>query len=160
VPKRNLPPKRFWGRSGAGILFHCTGDDTYLLVLRSAQVEQPGTLGIPGGACGKEGMFTGKEGKQIGEAQAWGCAMRETKEELSWWPKSKQVVSVVLFKKANFQYQTFIVDIPASEKAEAARAIQLNWENDEFIWMSIPEMVEAHEQLHFGMQHVLEQIGG
>lgn len=155
----NPSPKRFWGKAGAGILFHCTGDGTYLLTLRSEEVEQPGTLGIPGGACGEEGMFTGKEGKQIGESQAWACAMRETKEELSWWPKQKQVAQVVLFQKANFQYQTFIVDIPASEKAEAERSIKLNWENDDHVWMSIPEMVSAREQLHFGMQHVLEQIG-
>jgi 8-oxo-dGTP pyrophosphatase MutT (NUDIX family) len=154
----NPPPKRFWGKAGAGILFHCTDDDTYLLTLRSQDVEQPGTLGIPGGACGEEGMFTGKEGRQIGEAQAWVCAMRETKEELGWWPKQKQVAQVVLFQKANFQYQTFIVDIPASEKAEAEKSIKLNWENDNHVWMSLAEMVAAREQLHFGMQHVLEQI--
>lgn len=158
--KVNPPPKRFWGRAGAGILFHCTADDTYLLVLRSSQVEQPGTLGIPGGACGAEGFFTGKEGKQIGEAQAWVCAMREAKEELSWWPKSKKVSGVVLFEKENFQYQTFIVDIGASEKAEAERSIKLNWENDEFLWMTIPEMNEAHDHLHYGVQYVLDQIGG
>jgi 8-oxo-dGTP pyrophosphatase MutT (NUDIX family) len=157
---KNPPPARFWGRSGAGILFHCTGDNTYLLVLRSQEVEQPGTLGIPGGACGKEGFFTGKEGKQIGEAQAWVCAMRETKEELSWWPKQKQVAAAIVYESENFQYQTFVVDIPASEKAEAARLIKLNRENDEFIWMSLAEMAEAREQLHFGLQYVLDQIGG
>lgn len=160
VESMNPPPKRFWGRAGAGILFRCTADDTYLLVLRSAQVQQPSTLGIPGGSCSGEDFFTGKEGKQIGEAQAWVCAMRETKEELSWWPKQKQVAAVVLFQKANFQYQTFIVDIPASEKAEAERSIKLNWENDEFLWMSLAEMAEAREQLHFGLQYVLDQIGG
>ena len=156
-------PSFFFGRSGAGILFHCVSDDTYLLLLRSEHVNEPGTLGIPGGACKNddkgEGIYLPGDAVAINRRGSWNCAKRETLEELQWFPEGRlNNDRSVAFKTSDFQYTTFVVDLTAEQKEDAIRRIELNWENEEYIWMTLPEMIAAKEQLHFGVQHVLERI--
>ncbi len=150
-------PQRFWGRSGAGILFHCVQDDTYLLALRSDQVEQPGTLGIPGGSCEGEGFFEGAEGREPTPDEAWACAKRETMEEFGWFPKEHGDVKKIIYRKQNFTYTTFVVGIRLIEKFNAEQSIHLNWENDAFVWMTRAKAL-SDPDLHFGVKYVLENI--
>lgn len=151
----------FWGKAGAGILFRCAADGTYLLVLRSRDVLQPGTLGIPGGSCSGEGLYLPGEGVAIRPSDSWECAKRETIEELRWFPDGEvRHERTVVFQKVGFQYTTFIVDLTAAQKEEAERSIQLNWENEEFIWMTAQMMIDSQDKLHFGVKYVLEQIHG
>ncbi len=160
-PARTVAPEFFWGKAGAGVLFHCVDDNTYLLVLRSAEVQQPGTLGIPGGACSGEGFYLPGEGVAIRPSDSWACAKREALEELQWFPSGDvKHDRAVVFQKVGFQYTTFIVDLTSKQKEEASSRIRLNWENDEFIWMTMEEMAAARESLHFGVQYVLENIRG
>jgi 8-oxo-dGTP pyrophosphatase MutT (NUDIX family) len=152
------PPSTFWGRAGAGVLFHCTYDDTYLLVRRSRDVEQPGTWGVPGGACGKGGFYEDSQGRAIPTAQAWKCAQRETIEELSWLPVRRGARMPIVYQKGKFRYTTFIVDVDKDEKHDANIAIALNWENDEFRWFSLAQMAALGDKLHFGVQYVLQYL--
>lgn len=159
-PSANPAPNRFWGKAGAGILFFCTDDKTYLLTTRSAQVEQPGTVGIPGGSCKGEGFYSEEEGRQVGQAEAWACAMREVTEELGWFPHEKKIVSEVLFEKGNFTYRTFIVEVPLAEKKIGNATMQMNWENDDARWFKVNTVWYIWPKLHFGAQYVFNQIYG
>jgi len=156
----NPAPSRFWGRAGAGILFFCPEDQTYLLTIRSQEVEQPGTVGIPGGACKGEGFYSEEEGRQVGQAEAWVCATREVTEELGWFPHEKKIVGEVLFEKGNFTYRTFIVEVPLAEKAISQKTMQVNWENDDARWYGVGAIWKAWPVLHFGTQHIFREIYG
>ncbi len=160
VVASNPAPSRFWGRAGAGILFFCPEDQTYLLTIRSQEVEQPGTVGIPGGACKGEGFYSEEEGRQVGQAEAWVCATREATEELGWFPHEKKIFIEVLFEKGNFTYRTFIVEVPLAEKAISQKTIEVNWENDDARWYGVGAIWKAWPILHFGAQHVFHEIYG
>lgn len=149
-------PSVFWGKAGAGILFHCTKHDTYLLTLRSMEVEQGGTWSIPGGACGDGGFFHDSDGRAIPTDEAFDCAKRETIEELSWFPVRYEVVDKIVYQKSNFVYTTFIVDVPEVEMDDANRAVELNWENDDFKWLTRKQMRKLGEDLHFGIRYALD----
>jgi len=157
--RSNPEPELFWGRAGAGVLLHCADDDTYLLTLRSDSVEQPGTWGIPGGSCSGEGFYSGAEGRVVDENQAWDCAVRETLEELGWFPERIGAVHPVVFTRGNFRYTTFVVEVDAVEKVNSAEAIELNWENDDAAWFSPANLRRKHAKLHFGVQFVLDELG-
>lgn len=148
---------RFWGRAGAGILFVCESDETLMLVLRSQDVEQPGTWGIPGGACGEDGFFDEGERSDISEEEAWRCAVKETKEELQYFPKKWKVTGIVEYRKEDFVYRTFIVNVSAAEKKNLSRKSRLNWENDALEWRKLSAVNPDDADLHFGVRHVLRE---
>lgn len=106
-----------WGSRAAGILFR-RKDGRFLLVLRSAEVLDPGVWGIPGGRV--------EPGEDVKKA-----ARLETKEELGKVPPFK-IVEKDVYRSGDFEYTTFLAEMkdPDAEKWGP----ELNWENDEWGW--------------------------
>lgn len=149
-------PQR-WGRAGAGFLFVAraavgAGGSGWrvLLFLRSEDVMEPGTWGLPGG-------------KLDGDEDPLEAAEREVSEECGDL-LSYELRGRVVFREgeradgpATFVYTTFIAEV--SSDWEPA---QLNWENDAAEWFELDQDwrvigLDASE-LHFGVRHVLEQL--
>ncbi len=151
--KRN--PSRFWGRSGAGILFVCLADKTMMLVKRSEEVEQPGEWGIPGGSCSGEDFFSDDEGEEVTDAVAWACAVRETEEELGYFPKKHMIEDRIVFKQRSFTYTTFVVSVSRKEKERLYQNSNLNWENTDLMWRKISLVKENEPDLHFGVKFII-----
>jgi len=156
INARRDNPSTFWGRAGAGAMFHCVADDTYLLTLRSSDVEQPGTWGVPGGACGKDGFYADSEGRAIPTATALKCALREAKEELGWIPEAFAEREAIVFQQGGFRYTTFILDVSAATKRKMDERLELNWENDDALWFTPAQAGKM--KLHFGVEYVLAQL--
>lgn len=135
--------ENYWGRAGAGILFICNEDRTILLSLRSMDVNEPGTWGIPGGAIKVEG--TSVEDNFVG-------AKREVVEEFGSLPSNMKVIGRSLFKDKDFKYTTFFVEIPLKEKKSWTPKITLDWENDDVEWFAEDNLPG---NLHFGVKFAL-----
>jgi len=161
-PRLEMPnPKSetvFWGRCGAGILFHCPEDGTFMLTLRSGDVQNGGLLGIPGGACGEEGFFSPEQGRSITQKKAMECAIREVIEELGWFPHEYQAVAQTLFQSGKFQYRTFVLAVPPEEKERSLKTSSLNWENDAIEWLTEEQIASRWDRLHFGVQFAFKQL--
>ncbi len=149
-------PETFWGRSGAGVLFTCSKDLTLLLGLRSESVEQPLTWGIFGGSCDGEGFFDSDQISKSKKDDSWDCAVREAVEEIGYFPKKYSIVGKVVFRKNNFQYTSYVVDIPLIEKNRIDENHNLNWENDEIRWFSRDDAKKL-KNLHFGVKHIFSE---
>jgi 8-oxo-dGTP pyrophosphatase MutT (NUDIX family) len=154
--QRGFNPDRFWGAAGAGILFVCPADHTIMLALRSDAVEQPGTWGITGGSCKGEEFYSDEEGEELDEHAAWDCAVRETEEELGYFPEQYIITGHTVFTKGSFTYTTFIVEVSRNEKERMMELIELNWENDEIDWF-VPKIAKKLDNLHFGVKFVLRE---
>lgn len=152
---RNPEPATFWGRAGAGVLFHCVTDDTYLLTLRSSEVEQPGTWGIPGGACGGDGFYSDADGRAVPTNVARQCALRETEEELGYVPRRFSERKYIVYQKGSFAYTTFVLDVTETQKRAMNEKMHLNWENDRVDWFALDDIQRLGDDLHFGMQYAL-----
>jgi len=151
----------FWGSAGSGILFVCREDaesgpgGSALLVLRSQEVEQPGTWGVPGGAIqGTEGIKDEEEGEEFPDDVTWDSAMREVAEELGYFPAKFRVEGRTNFRKGNFTFVTYVVDVPLEERKRISEAARLDWENDDMQWVPYAQL-EGMEGLHFGVQHTV-----
>ena len=154
-------PEHYWGRGGAGILFVCREDDTVLLMLRSGDVEQPYTWGIPGGSVRGEGMYSRRGGATPGitDDQFWRGAKQETIEECGSLPPNFSDSSLVAqfdYVDGSFCYRNFVCDISRADKLQWD--IELNWENDEYAWVRAGELPRMPD-LHFGSVFVLRQFG-
>lgn len=127
---------RYWGNAGSGMLF--TTGKSILLLKRSAMVEQPRTWGIPGGAIPEDN----------GELMdAYASAKKECKEEIGVLPPHK-VITKFIFKDRDFMFTTFIC------KVKEFSPTRLNWENDEWEWVSEEEL--STYKLHFGVSLLLK----
>lgn len=113
-------------RSGAGIFFVCTEDNTALLIRRSPNVSEPGTWGISGGNLKNDESF------------ARG-AIRETLEELGSIPRGR-VIEALKNRGAGWKYTIFVADIPWKQKKIWSPRIQLNHESDQFKWFPLNEL--------------------
>ena len=140
-----------WGKAGAGILFICGNE--ILLLLRSAEVEEPLTWGIPGGSISGEDYFASQDIATELPPQdiAWQGAWKEAWEELGSVPECKPFDSV-LYKEGGFTYTTFLVRISVEQKV--AWNIHLNWENLQWKWFPISRLPG---RLHFGVKYIIEQ---
>lgn len=125
---------RFWGNRGAGILLIAQDTRRLLLVLRSQEVNEPGTWGIPGGKIDDE-----DESPQV-------AAKREAREEVGYRGALKLIPAHV-FKAGNFKFFNFIGIVPKEFKP------RLDWENDDAGWFSLKELPSP---LHFGIQSLLQ----
>lgn len=152
-------PDVFWGKFGAGVLFVCSVDNSVMLALRSQDVQEPGTWGITGGSCSGEGFYGDDEESGGGVDDAWDCAVRETEEELDYFPKKYEVVGQVIYEKGSFRYTTFVVDVSLAEKKNISSKSNLNWENDAIEWFDVNKAV-AKKGLHFGVRHVFKELYG
>jgi len=147
----------FWGKAGSGMLYVCLEDQTALLLLRSQDVENPGTWGIPGGAvAGTEGHHSNQEEDvpEITHDQSRSSAEREAEEELGTHVTSVKDLGMTTFRSGSFQYLTYIVAISPQEKQRLESSVVLNWENDDCGWFPINQLPAP---LHFGVEHTLKQ---
>ena len=152
--------EHFWGTSGSGVMFVCPEDGSAMLLLRSGEVEDPNTWGIPGGAlAGTEGFHDVSDIKreETSLADLWMSAQKETREEIGYFPKNYKMVGQTVFRKGNFAYTTFIVAIPLTEKDIISMRSSLNWENVDLGWFNLHDLSEK-EDLHFGVHHVLQNF--
>lgn len=145
----------YWGSAGAGILFVC--EDEVLLALRSDEVKQPGTWGIPGGSVSEDVHWSPKEqaDKKPSLFNFWKGAKKEAEEELGSVPRRIKFFDTVTYEDGSFTYVTFLVRIPSSTKN--SWQFELNWENDEAEWFPTNELPEP---LHFGLKYVIKSMPG
>lgn len=131
---QHLARTGFWGAEAAGCLIMCRSTGSLLILLRSWDVQEPNTWGIPGGA------------RKRSEPTLASTALTETYEETQLAPdlvdlatgnvlKPAQVKRLRtdiqpldLFTKGTFRYATFMA-LLASEKTPV-----LNWENEDYVW--------------------------
>jgi 8-oxo-dGTP pyrophosphatase MutT (NUDIX family) len=114
-----------WGSRAAGILFR-RKDGRFLLVLRSAEVLDPGVWGIPGGRV------------EPGEDVKKGARL-ETEEELGKLPPFK-IAEKDVYRSGDFEFTTFLGEM---KEGDAARWVpELNWEHDEWGWFPADRLPE------------------
>ena len=144
-----------WGKAGSGVLFFCPEDKTCLLILRSAQVLDPGVWGVPGGAVkGTEGMHETGSMEGLADEDFWSSAQKEVEEELGHLPSCDKVLGQIDYVQDGFTYRTFIVVVPKSEKNNILSMSTLNWESDAVDWFPIDNLPK---NLHHGVRHVIQQ---
>jgi 8-oxo-dGTP pyrophosphatase MutT (NUDIX family) len=149
--------KEFWGRAGSGMLYFCPHDQTVMLVLRSPEVEDPYTWGIPGGALkGTEGYY---QSDQINieppsEASLRESAENEVMEEIGVLPEPYEELGTTIFESDGFRYTTFVVCISPEEKASIQKGHGLNWENDQLDFFPINSLPsELHQGVVFTLRN-------
>ena len=143
----------YHGSAGAGILFIC--EDKVLLTLRSDEVREPGTWGIPGGSVADDGPYSPEEPSRAKPPlfQSWEGAKRESQEELGSIPPGLRFSGTVIYEDGNFTYVTFLVRIHPKNKNRWK--FQLNWENDEAAWFPTNSLPAP---LHFGFAYVVNNM--
>ena len=133
-------PAYYFGSKAAGILF--ISDGHFLAVLRSSEVNEPDTWGIPGGAAS-------------GDESPVETAIREAAEELVGGDRTRlpdfQVLGSTIYRDGGFTYITHVVRI--SSKDASSWEFTLDWENDDAAWFPFDA---PPEPLHFGLKYVLE----
>ena len=143
---------KYWGRMGAGVLF--MHKNKVLLTLRSDEVEQPGTWGVPGGAVTLDSydeVYTQSSSAgniQLSEDAIFDSAMRESAEELGALPDDYEVMDHVVYADQKFQYHTFFVAV------DIKWPVTLNWENTDYGWFSKKKLPSP---LHFGVEYLIDQ---
>lgn len=132
----NAGGDKFWGDVGAGVLIVCPSTDRILVALRSAEVNEPGTYGIFGGAT---------DGDEAPED----AAKRELEEEAGH-DNSVRLVPAYVYETPNktFKYHNFI-GVVAHEFDPV-----LDWETDDAVWVTMDEL-EALEPKHYGLEALL-----
>ncbi len=153
-----------WGQMASGIMFRHNGN--ILLQSRSSDVEDGGTWGIPGGALkGTEGYYDSKDlpEPQIDKdklMELFGSALQEVEEEtgnsieLSYNQIEAAINSHVQYRKDNFVYVTFVVDV-TDEQALIFNDDEHNWESDGHNWFHKNDLPE---NVHPGVSHVLNKL--
>ena len=133
--------KGHWGDKASGVLL-TTGERIFLL-LRSEEVTEGGTWGIPGGAI------------DAGES-ALNSAIRELEEETGLSLDKYDVIDKTIYKddEDGFKYTTFIIKV--SESFES-KPVRLDWENDDYRWVDQNWLEDNAHELHSGVMYTLEQ---
>lgn len=125
--------ERFWGNQGAGILLIAKDTGRLLLVLRSPEVNEPNTWGLPGGA------IDGRENPAS-------AARREAREEVGYSGKL-QLHPAYVFTSKTFKYHNFIGVV--DQEFEPS----LDWENSDADWFELDSLPSP---LHFGVQALFQ----
>jgi 8-oxo-dGTP pyrophosphatase MutT (NUDIX family) len=125
-----------WGRSAAGALIVACSTGRALLMLRSEDVTEGGTWGLPGGKI------------EHGEDPLEG-AVRELREETKFRGKIVLVPSYV-YREEDFEFHNFIGIVRSEFKPK------LNWESDDARWFRLDRMPDP---LHFGVERLMEEAG-
>jgi 8-oxo-dGTP diphosphatase len=117
--------------TGAGLII--LRDDKVLLLLRSGEVDNPGTWNIPMGAI------------ELGEL-AWQAAIRETKEECG------SVPSDIITHEDKIQFNGFLAYVVRTNDQKWKP--QINDESSDYQWFDFDNLPEP---LHPATEGVLEQ---
>lgn len=120
---------------GAGILFLCPKDKTILLLQRSEKISNPGHWGLPGGHA--------EDNESPSET-----AIRETKEELGFFPINVKITNII----KNKSYYILIIKLSLKEKYILSSKIKLNYENSKYKWFKINNLPK---NLHFPIKGLL-----
>lgn len=129
-----------WGKRAAGILIQRDDIKAFLLVMRSAEVMDPGLLGIPGGRV--------EPGEELEEA-----AFSEATEELGPLPLIKLVASDI-YRSGDFTYVTFLGHMKGKDAKKWIP--ELNWENNAWIWFTLKDL-EGIDGVHPNVLRVLRK---
>ena len=134
----------FWGSQGSGILFvrnHPQYGVQILAILRSPQVQEPGTWGTSGGAVPQgEDLFV--------------SALRETEEELGSLPPFRRMSEWTWESGGSFRYVNYILECLDLTWTPSS----FNWEVDGAEWVSLEQA--RNMNLHFGLSALLENKSG
>ena len=157
----------FWGKAGSGILFW-SNDDMVLLTLRSPYVMEPNKWGVPGGAIsGTEGHHRseGRPKFKFTYQQAWKSAVRETQEELGYFPAQYRVLGYTEFQEGGFVFITFIVQVGQDEKRYITENVQLDpHEATKIAWVPMRKLLNYRNDqfldssLHFGVKFIMDEL--
>lgn len=126
---------RFWGGQGAGILLVAKDTGRVLLALRSTEVNEPNTWGVPGGEI------------EPGENPAK-AARREAAEELG--VGRLKLIPAYVFEAEDFKYYNFIGIVPSEFEPI------LNWETQRVEWFDVDDLPSP---LHFGVKRLFANSG-
>lgn len=131
----------YWGSEAAGVILFDPESRKFGLGLRSAQVDQPETLGSFGGAM--------EPGDSVLET-----VQNEVMEELGYFmPPELEALPCFEDSGAGFRYHNHIMTIDPQYFDPS-----LNWENDAIVWLSYTELKnQPKEDLHFGVHWLLGQ---
>jgi hypothetical protein len=136
-----------WGHQGSGILF--TTGQRILALLRSEEVTEPGTWGIPGGAIPVDPSGHPRDALE--------SALAETREEIGKLPWRLEPRGTSVFRDRGFTYTTFIFGVPW----DAPRTeLRLNWENEDHAWLGLGQLARLplHPGLRFTLQDAADRI--
>ena len=117
----------FWGSAGAGCLIAAMDTKRILMPYRSAQVEQPHTWVVWGGAIDRG----------LSPEQA---VRREVREEAG--VDVSKLIPLYVFQKGSFRYSNFLALVPHEFSP------RLNWETEAARWVKFGAWPEP---LHFGV---------
>lgn len=125
---RALRQTGFFGSQAAGAVLMAKTTGRIMLVLRSDQVEQPGTWGNCGGA-------------HHTDERPVDAARREAHEETGYKGKV-EMIPLLVFRKPGFKYENFLALV------EDEFVPELGWEADDYVWTTLDKLPSP---LHFGM---------
>ena len=124
---------RFWGNQGAGVLVRAADTGRYLLLLRSADVNEPHTWHMASGQI--------DEGEDPQQA-----AQREMEEETGYHgPITLKLVDT--FEHGTFKFFNFLGEVP--HEFDIPR---YNWESEDHVWAAKEDFPQP---LHFGLKRIL-----
>jgi len=126
------PTGKFWGTAGAGGIFFANSTGRYLLAFRSAQVNEPHTWGVWGGALDK------------GETPD-SAIRREIREETKY-TGEYELFPIWVYQKGEFKYHNYIIMVDDEFEPK------LCWETEDFGWFNRDNFPKP---LHFGLKAVL-----
>jgi len=143
---------RHWGRQGVGVLL--TTGERMLLLLRSDEVLDPNVWGIPGGAV----RIDNETGKY---EDLYASASTEIEEETGLRLSPDFIIKnqeyKTIYQEGSFRYTTFVVRVP---EAMTDQEVFLNWENDEYMWLTIEEIneISRKNKLHYGVKYTIGEV--
>lgn len=135
---KNFNESIYWGSRAAGILPYCSNTKRFMVGLRSDFVLEPNTYGLFGGKFDNN------------EDSAEMVALREFKEETNFDGKINLKL-LYKFEDVNFVYYNFLGIL------EEEFIPDLNWENDEYLWLTYDELVRLDKK-HFGLEKLMKYI--
>jgi len=129
---------KYWGNSGAGVIFYCKKTGRILLARRSLAVNEPHTW------CGIGGKIDQEETPQQ-------AAKREVQEEARV-IGSYKLKLFYIYKDEDFKFYNFIVTVNKEFKPKITSEI------DKFIWCDYSDIKSLPKPLHFGFKYLYSNL--
>ena len=126
---------KYWGQTGAGVIFYYQNDNEILLGLRSNAVNEANTWGTIGG--------------QVDECETPERAARREVHEEGHIKGNYKLKLLYVYKDGKFRYYNYIVPVKMKFKPKP------NWEVDRFQWFNVNNLPT---NLHFGVKSLLPSL--